>query len=80
MSCRCTSGERGFVTLWAERWVDPSAGLDTADKRKSFTFPGIRTHLLRSVFAIQSTLIGLRRSKSALASTAFIDQNYLYIS
>jgi hypothetical protein len=38
---RFTSEERATGTHWIGGWVDPRAGLDTVEKRKFLTVPGL---------------------------------------
>jgi hypothetical protein len=44
--CRFIPGERDSIAHWIEGWLDPTAGLDYAEKEKLFTLPGLE---LRSV-------------------------------
>jgi hypothetical protein len=38
---RFTPGERAPGTYWIGDWVDPKAGLDDMEKRKSLTLPAL---------------------------------------
>jgi hypothetical protein len=45
-SGRFTPGERTPGTHWIGGWVGPRAGLDTVEKRKLLTLPGLELRLL----------------------------------
>jgi hypothetical protein len=49
-----TTGEKAPGTHWIGGWVDPRAGLDTVDKRKLLTLPGLELRPLSRPASSQS--------------------------
>jgi hypothetical protein len=68
-SCRFTPGERAPGTQWIGGWVDPRAGLDDLQKRKSLTLRGLELRPLGRPARSQS-LYRLRYPGSRLKGTS----------